>query len=141
MDIELVCSSPNSVGIMLDNVIIQEKPPRTTLTPLMNLFHPAPRLANLLHVPELSLVVAGSICGRVVLITLTCLMTKHYSFKHGFKVEAILPTRNDEDRHLRPICPLLGVAIGPIPSSGYLPGERRYRICRHFFLHYYWFHY
>ncbi|KAI3323442.1 hypothetical protein HD806DRAFT_496683 [Xylariaceae sp. AK1471] len=133
MDIELMGGDLDNIGIMLDNVIYQKKPSRAVI-PQINF--PPERLANLLHVPELSMVVAGSLCGRVALITLTRPTNPHYSFKRGFKVEAILPTSKDEDRRLRPICPLLGVAIGPIPSSGKddrLLGERRYRIMLHYY--------
>ncbi|KAI8632112.1 hypothetical protein F5Y19DRAFT_386497 [Xylariaceae sp. FL1651] len=133
LDIELCGGDLDNIGIMLDNAIFQKRPKRS-LIPHMH-FSPE-RLANLLHVPELSLVVAGSLCGRVALITLTRPTNPHYSFKRGFKVEAILPTQQDEDRCLRPICPLLGVAIGPIPSAGKderLLGERRYRIMIHYY--------
>jgi hypothetical protein len=131
-DIELMGGDLDNIGIMLDNAIYQKKPSRAVI-PQVNF--PPERLANLLHVPELSMVIAGSLCGRVALITLTRPTNPHYSFKRGFKVEAILPTSKDEDRRLRPICPLLGVAVGPIPSAGKdncLLGERRYRISTHF---------
>ncbi|KAI1823623.1 hypothetical protein F4861DRAFT_509631 [Xylaria intraflava] len=139
MDIELMGGDVNNIGIMHDNVLYQKKPPRAMIPHLA--FDPE-RLANLLHVPELSLVVAGSLCGRVVLITLTRPVNPQYSFKRGFKVEVILPKKSDEDNFLRPICPLLGVAIGPTPSAGgsmappnRLLGERRYRIMLHYYDH------
>ncbi|KAI0460087.1 hypothetical protein F5B21DRAFT_130450 [Xylaria acuta] len=138
MGIELIGGDPDNAGIMFTNAIYQKKPPQTAPP---GISFPIERLANLLHVPELSLVVAGSLCGRVVLITLTRPTNPHYSFKRGFRIEAILPKRTDEDRHLRPICPLLGVAIGPIPSTGgrapddHLLGERRYRVMLHYYDH------
>ncbi|TRX97923.1 hypothetical protein FHL15_001133 [Xylaria flabelliformis] len=134
MDIELMGGEDNT-GIMFTGSIYQNKPPRAIFP---GVHFPIERLANLLHVPELSLVVAGSLCGRVVLITLTRPTSPHYSFKRGFRIEAILPKRIDEDNHLRPICPLLGVAIGPIPSAGLhgrLLGERRYRLMLHYYDH------
>ncbi|KAI0468701.1 hypothetical protein F4859DRAFT_516864 [Xylaria cf. heliscus] len=138
MDIELMGSNPDSPGIMLTDVIYQKRPRQTTMP---GVHFPPERLCNLLHVPELSLVVAGSLCGRVALITLTRPTSSLYSFKRGFRVEAILPKRMDENHHLRPICPLLGVAIAPIPSAGgkapddCLLGERRYRIMLHYYDH------
>ncbi|KAJ2985464.1 hypothetical protein NUW58_g5515 [Xylaria curta] len=136
MDIELVGDNDN-VGIMLEDAIYQTKP-HGSLMP--HVPFPPERLANLLHVPELSLVVAGSLCGRVLLITLTRPTNPYYSFKRGFRVEAILPRKKDEDRHLRPICPLLGVAVGPIPTArGKFPAdgpnECRYRIMIHYYDH------
>ncbi|KAI1435351.1 hypothetical protein GGR50DRAFT_703148 [Xylaria sp. CBS 124048] len=137
-DIELMGGDEHNIGIMCRNVIYQEKPPRARV-PRMSF--DAERLSNLFHVPELSLVIAGSLCGRVALISLTRPANPQYSFKRGFKVEAILPTKTDEDKHLRPICPLLGVAVGPIPVSGSEEdtqahlGERRYRIMLHYYDH------
>ncbi|KAJ8132343.1 hypothetical protein O1611_g1281 [Lasiodiplodia mahajangana] len=115
MDIELMGGDVDNIGIMFKNVLYQKKPARATMPRIP---FSVERFANLLHVPELSLVVAGSMCGRVALVTLTRPLNPHFSFRRGFKVEAILPKRQDEDLHLRPICPLLGVAIGPIPLGG-----------------------
>ncbi|KAI0417980.1 hypothetical protein F5X98DRAFT_363475 [Xylaria grammica] len=134
-DIELVGSDHN-IGIMFDNVTHQQMPQYATLP---HVPFPPERLANLLHVPELCLVVAGSMCGRVALITPTRPTNPYYSFRRGFRVEAVLPKSTDEDRHLRPMCLLLGVAIGPIPSAGggndRLLGDRRYRIMIHYYDH------
>ncbi|RWA07082.1 hypothetical protein EKO27_g8023 [Xylaria grammica] len=134
-DIELVGSDHNT-GIMFDNVTHQQMPQYAMLP---HVPFPPERLANLLHVPELCLVVAGSMCGRVALITPTRPTNPYYSFRRGFRVEAVLPKSSDEDRHLRPMCLLLGVAIGPIPSAGggndRLLGDRRYRIMIHYYDH------
>ncbi|KAI0107533.1 hypothetical protein GGR51DRAFT_559336 [Nemania sp. FL0031] len=139
MDIELMAAHPDNIGIMFENIIRQKKPLRAALPHIP--FSPE-RFSNLLHVPALSLVVAGSQCGRVALITLTRPTNPNYSFRRGFKVETILPKRRDEDLRLRPICLLLGVAIGPIPvdmgdegSSSWPLGERRYRIMLHYYDH------
>ncbi|KAI0535958.1 hypothetical protein GGR58DRAFT_477206 [Xylaria digitata] len=134
-DIELVGGDQN-IGIMFDNAIHQQRPPRTLIPSVR--FSPE-RLSNLLHVPELCLVAAGSLCGRVALITPTKPSNPRYSFKRGFRVEAILPKSSEEDRHLRPICLLYGIAIGPIPSAGgpngRFLGDRRYRIMLHYYDH------
>ncbi|OTB02119.1 hypothetical protein M426DRAFT_24997 [Hypoxylon sp. CI-4A] len=135
MDIELRSFEEDGTGIMFEKVIEQSRPPRAVI-PAMRRSHE--RLANLIHVPELSLVVAGSLCGRVALVTLTKPKEK-VSFKRSFKVEAILPTKKEEDAHLRPICPLLGVAIAPAPLSGNIKladgaiGPRRYRLMLHYY--------
>ncbi|KAI0890618.1 uncharacterized protein GGS22DRAFT_151411 [Annulohypoxylon maeteangense] len=136
MDIELRSFEEEGRGIMFEKVIDQLRPSQAVL-PLMRVAHE--RLANLIHVPELSLVVAASLCGRVALITLTRPEEKGLSFKRAFRVEAILPTAHDEDSDRRPICPLLGVAIGPIPFSGSPEladkpiNARPYRIMLHFY--------
>ncbi|KAI2602018.1 hypothetical protein GGR54DRAFT_626074 [Hypoxylon sp. NC1633] len=138
LDIELRSFEEGGAGIMFEKVIDQSRPANAVL-PAMRMSHE--RLADLVHVPELSLVVAGSLCGRVALVTLTRPKESGLVFKRGFKIEAILPTRDDEDNQLRPICPLLGVAVSPVPFSGNTDladkplGPRRYRIMLHYYDH------
>jgi hypothetical protein len=90
-----------------------------TTTPTWDL-HPAysERLSMLLHVPELSLVVAGSPTGRVALITLTKTAKRLHMarVRHGFRVDCVLPRKEEDDKKIRPVCPLIGVAISPVPS-------------------------
>lgn len=130
-DIELRSHEADGVGIIMQHATKQIQP-RPAGLPALRWAHE--RLSNNHYIPELSLVVAGSMCGRVALITLTK-PEDNSLFERGFKIEAILPTREDEDGHLRPICPLFGVAIGPLPVDGRQdPGSllrgyrRRYRI-------------
>ncbi|KAI0600796.1 hypothetical protein F4775DRAFT_543476 [Biscogniauxia sp. FL1348] len=136
LDIELRSFEENGVGIMFERVIEQDRPLNTVLRP-MRWSHE--RLSNLIHVPELSLAVAGSLCGRVALVTLTRPVYENSPFKRGFKIEVILPTKKDEDSQFRPICPLLGVAIAPMPCSGKLGkadeplGTRGYRLMLHYY--------
>ncbi|KAI1266797.1 hypothetical protein F5Y18DRAFT_425345 [Xylariaceae sp. FL1019] len=127
-----LCGGNGQVGVMLDHAIYQTRPRRGFMP---GLAWAPERLGNLVHIPELFLVAAGSLCGRVALITLTRPMDSRYSFRRGFKIEAILPTAADEDKFLRPICPLLGVAVGPIHSSGNDDpfDARRYRIMIHYY--------
>ncbi|KAI1341516.1 hypothetical protein F5Y15DRAFT_358853 [Xylariaceae sp. FL0016] len=134
-DIELRSHTKGGVSIVCEHVISQDRALNLPLNQGQMGFQ---RLSNLHHVPELSLVVAGSSDGRVALVTLTQ-PRYELSFQRGFKVEAILPTRRDEDRGLRPVCALLGVAIGPMPVSGraekaeLLLGARRYRVMLHYY--------
>ncbi|KAI0013405.1 hypothetical protein F4779DRAFT_393224 [Xylariaceae sp. FL0662B] len=136
MDIELRSFEEDGVGIMFEKSIYQSRPDLAVL-PSVRVSHE--RLATLIHVPELSLVVAASMCGRVALITLTRPKYGNFSFKRGFKIEAILPTKREEDGQLRPVCPLLGVAVGPVPFSGNLElaeepvSRRRYRLMLHYY--------
>lgn len=136
IDIELRSSEVDGYGVMFEKVIDQLRP-RYTVIPALRMTHE--RLANLIHVPELSLVVAGSLCGRVALVTLTHTMDTFEVLQEAFKVEAILPTERDEDKKLRPICPLLGVAVSPVAFSGSMESKgkavsrRRYRIMLHYY--------
>ncbi|KAI0385837.1 hypothetical protein F5Y04DRAFT_244771 [Hypomontagnella monticulosa] len=135
VDIELRSFEEDGVGIMFEKAIDQTRPLHAVL-PAMRISHE--RLANLIHVPELSLVVAGSLCGRVALLTLTQ-PEDRTRYNRAFRIEAILPTKADEDEQLRPICPMLGVAIAPVPFSGNVEladkpvGRRRYRLMLHFY--------
>ncbi|KAI1811624.1 hypothetical protein GGS20DRAFT_89184 [Poronia punctata] len=131
--IELV-GDVDCVGIMMDHVVDQ-KPHRKVVPPMTREYQ---RLAYLVHVPELSLVVAGSGCGRVALITLTRPTSQQSPFGRGFKVEKILPTESEEDAELRPLCPLLGLAFGPVPTvgeDGPVLGGPRYRLILHYYDH------
>ncbi|OIW35380.1 hypothetical protein CONLIGDRAFT_566950, partial [Coniochaeta ligniaria NRRL 30616] len=87
------------------------------------------RVTMYLHVPELGVVVLGSLNGRVALLSLTRppgrhgfgplrsgASTKGVKVRRAFRVEAILPRKKDEDRGLRPWCTLHGIAISPVPD-------------------------
>ena len=98
-------------------------------------------------VPELSLMVIGSPIGRVVLITLTrkACTGEHDqgSWEHGFRVEWVLPTKSDEDKHrkVKNLRPLHGMALGPVQVGDDVGGKvggggpampRRYRLMLHY---------
>lgn len=81
--------------------------------------HPAysERLSMLIPVPELNLVVVGSPTGSVALITLTKASKRLHLTKvrYGFRVECVLPRKQDEEKNMRPECTLIGVAVSPVP--------------------------
>ena len=83
-------------------------------------FHPpySERINMLVHVPELSLVVAGSPTGRVGLITLTKTAKRLHltRVRYGFRVDCVLPRKAEDDRRLRPGCTLIGLAVSPVPT-------------------------
>jgi hypothetical protein len=92
------------------------------------------RVSMLIPVPELSLVVAGSPCGRVAFITMTRIDNKSVNgmrLRCGFRVERVVPRREEES--LRPKCTLIGIAVSPVPCR---PGRElrlrpgREQICR-----------
>ena len=75
------------------------------------------RVSMLLHVPELNLVVAGSPTGRVALLTLTKTAKRLHltRVRYGFRVDCVLPRKEEDDRRVRPACTLVGVAVSPVP--------------------------
>lgn len=95
------------------------------------------RISMCHHVPELGLVILGSLAGRVALLSLTRPPARHaFGFRRpgspaqargpakrdgirvrrAFRVEAVLPRKRDEDMHLRPWCTLHGIAVSPVPD-------------------------
>ncbi|KAK4691647.1 hypothetical protein P7C71_g5394, partial [Lecanoromycetidae sp. Uapishka_2] len=63
------------------------------------------------QIPELGVVVVGSQAGRVGILTMTHWETKK---QHGFKFEAIVPFKSQEDQGLRPKVVLMGMTISPV---------------------------
>ena len=67
---------------------------------------------NMIHsIDELGLIIVGNQAGRVGILTSTYWPEEK---RYGFRVEAILPFKSQEDKDLRPEAPLLGMAISPI---------------------------
>lgn len=87
------------------------------------------RCSMLLTIPELHLVVLGSMCGRVALLTLTRpprkdLIVKFRDSSHlprrprrAFRVDAVLPLKSEERDRQRPYVCLLGIAASPVPET------------------------
>lgn len=81
------------------------------------------RCSMLLTIPELSLVVLGSMSGRVALLTLTRPPRPpdgHYQGhpRRAFRVDAVLPFQREEELKQRPYVCLLGIAVSPVPEAG-----------------------
>lgn len=108
------------------------------------------RIGMLLHVPELNLVVLGSLCGRIALLRLTKTAKLFYGapVRRGFRVETILPRRSEEDKRMRPWCTLHGIAISPMPhprsgdislhpegEEGRRPSLKKWRLVLHYLDH------
>ncbi|KAG8169392.1 hypothetical protein KVR01_000137 [Diaporthe batatas] len=79
------------------------------------------RCSMLLTIPELHLVIVGSMCGRVALVTLT--KPPHADThadsatpRRAFRVDAVLPFQDEEETSERPFVCLLGIAVSPIPE-------------------------
>lgn len=79
------------------------------------------RCSMLLTIPELNLVVLGSMCGRVALLTLTqpppCLLDPRLNAPRTFRVEAVLPLDTEDEARERPYVCLLGMAVSPVPET------------------------
>ena len=76
------------------------------------------------QIPELGLVIVGNQAGRVGILTATGMTpaTKNERLLYtGYKIECILPDKSQEDQDLRPRCPLMGVAVGPIQGQENTP--------------------
>ncbi|PHH75261.1 hypothetical protein CDD80_2507 [Ophiocordyceps camponoti-rufipedis] len=88
---------------------------------MRQLFEATDRISMIAHVPELSLVVAASASGRVLLLTPTTLrdpeMREAYPLRAGFRIEWVLPRRSDESRWRRQPRPLYGMAVGPVQGE------------------------
>ena len=76
------------------------------------------RLNMLAKIPELSLLVVASQIGKVALFTLTRL--ENGFSRHGpvvmLRLDFVLPFA-DQHQLLRPVEPLLGIAVSPQPST------------------------
>lgn len=79
------------------------------------------RCSMLLTIPDLNLVILGSMCGRVALLTLTQPPRKDDTPKthprRAFRVEAVLPFEAEDKARERPYVCLLGVAVSPVPET------------------------
>ncbi|KAF9879055.1 hypothetical protein CkaCkLH20_03288 [Colletotrichum karsti] len=117
--------------------------------PRNQLLQYAERLNMIVHVPELSLVVIGSAIGRVMLLTPTRspygLEGNGFTVKSGYRIDWVLPTRDDDEEGRRPPRGLYGIAVGPVPEGGApgcllrpdnapapSPALRRYRLMLHY---------
>lgn len=64
------------------------------------------------YVPELGLVIAASQKGRVAIISLTW----HEEIGSTFRLDWIVPFSTQESEEERPIIPLLGITVSPMPG-------------------------
>lgn len=86
----------------------------------------------LLRIPELNLVIMGSMCGRVALLTLTKPPQPEAALtstpadrraevaaepRRAFRVDAVLPFEAEERSKERPFVCLLGIAVSPAPEA------------------------
>ncbi|WEW61505.1 hypothetical protein PRK78_006995 [Emydomyces testavorans] len=69
---------------------------------------------NMVHqIPELGVVIAGSQIGRVAILSLT----EVPDVGRFMRIDHIVPFASQEERGMRPLLPLVGVAVGPVESN------------------------
>lgn len=76
--------------------------------------HSCDRINMVQSVPELGIVIAATQKGRVAVITLTHVKSEGLPY---FRVDWIAPFKSQERFGDRPLSPLLGIAVGPVPSQ------------------------
>lgn len=90
-------------------------------------YHLLERLNMMAQIPELGIVLIGNQAGRVGILTMTRWAEKQQS---AFKIEAIVPSMEEEIRGVRPGKPLMGMAVGPMQGlERPLPGESSRGFC------------
>ncbi|KAL1955839.1 hypothetical protein VTO42DRAFT_8078 [Malbranchea cinnamomea] len=90
--------------------IIYKSPLYQEISEPMPLIETCDRFNMMHHIPELGVVVAASQKGRVAIISLTQVQGEGMFFR----VDKIVPFDYQERFGLRPLCPLLGIAVGPV---------------------------
>ncbi|KAL9102240.1 MAG: hypothetical protein Q9163_002576 [Psora crenata] len=96
------------------DALICRKPVQQTLPPSLQLLRETERLNMIHQIPELGIVAIGNQAGRVALLTMTYWPEEH---RYGFKVDAILPFKLQEEENIRPQTPMLGMAISPVQGQ------------------------
>jgi hypothetical protein len=124
--VELQSLDPGSASVLCRDVIPQHNYHHRRPTPWDLSIHLCERISMLQQVPELGLVVLGSLNGRVALLSLSKPPERHgfgaggfgdgLSIPRAFRVEAVLPRKSDEDKKLRPWVALHGIAVSPAPE-------------------------
>lgn len=105
INVRLLSNLYNGARTICRNVLAQQPPPYG-----MSLGN-FERLNMVMQIPELSMVAVGCQTGRVALFTLT---RDAEQPEATMRLEAIVPFRRQEEAGMRPVQPLLGMALGPI---------------------------
>lgn len=115
-DLQLQSFNPATPSVECKFVLTQHNTDHTNAWDMGPAF--TERVSMLIHVPELNLVVAGSPTGRVALITLTKTNKRiqNTPVRRGFRVDRVLPRKSEDQWKLRPACPMVGIAMSPVPD-------------------------
>jgi len=119
-DIELQPFDRRGTAVTCKSVLVHHNHHGMRLEPYDLTKSCSERISMLIHVPELHLVVAGSLNGRVALLTLTktVALVKDKPIRRGFRIDKVLPRKSEEDMKLRPWCCLHGMAMSRVPDRG-----------------------
>ncbi|KAK3336160.1 hypothetical protein B0T19DRAFT_436959 [Cercophora scortea] len=117
-DIELQPVDPRGTGIVCKSVLAHHNHHLRRVEPWDLNRQMSERVSMLIHVPELNLVVAGALNGRVALLTLTKTAKRldGVALRRGFRVDWVLPRLAEEEKKKRPWCTLHGIAMSPVPE-------------------------
>lgn len=115
-DVEMLALGETDTGVVCHHVLDNVNTNSTDAPWDMTL---GKRCSMLLTIPELHLVVMGSMCGRVALLTLTKPKPPQAENapRRAFRVDAVLPFQYEEETSERPYVCLLGIAVSPMPES------------------------
>lgn len=113
-DLEMLSLDDTDTGVVCHHVLDNVNMNRTEAPWDMTFGR---RCSMLLAIPELHLVIVGSMCGRVALVTLTKPPhTGDATPRRAFRVDAVLPFQHEEETFERPFVCLLGIAVSPVPE-------------------------
>lgn len=114
-DVELFCLDPSKASVMCRRLLVPHNPDKVKEPWDMAYSN---RMCMKHCIPELSLVVVGSTCGRVALLRLTKARRGWQQVRHGFRVEWLLPRTKEEDRKVRPHLWMVGMSVSQVPQPG-----------------------
>jgi hypothetical protein len=132
-DVELLSPSPSIPRTICTKILKQ-----SITQNMQEALRPFERLNLLTCIPPLSLVVVASQAGRVALLSLTR-PEDRFSINGPvatFRVDHILPTREQEQAGFRPQLPLMGMAVSPLQMDGSCKETAlRWRLIMHYYDH------
>lgn len=117
-DLTTPTPAPTTAYVLCKQALTQTLPPGYS-----SLAH-TERLNMLAQIPDLGLVLVANQVGRVGVLTLTRWERAEHAPQSGFRIEAILPTREEEERGLRPKrAALAGLAVARVQGDGEGDGD------------------
>ncbi|KAG6127380.1 hypothetical protein E4U38_006321 [Claviceps purpurea] len=133
-------------GVVFPDVLAMHYTHDQSLEDLQSHFLISDKMDEVVHIPELFLLVIRSGLGRVMLVTPTRLARPIKKptgvLRYGLRLEWVLPRRSDEAVHRTNMRPLHGMAVGPVQEVGVTGGRegrqqaalgpKRYKLMLHY---------
>jgi len=125
VSVELLTTDPGDASVICHNLLATRHARRAP--GLVWDMHLGQRMSMLHAIPELSVVLVGSLSGRVAILRLTrpprpstgsSPLLRAAQVRRAFRVEWVLPRADEERRGLRPNYCLLGMAVSREPEPG-----------------------